>query len=38
LASMTKNPNTEIELVGKNLKINKNIGMHITNPIYSTFK
>jgi Hydrolytic ATP binding site of dynein motor region len=27
LASLAKNPNTEIELVGKNLKINKNIGM-----------
>lgn len=26
LASLVKNPNTEIELVGKNLKINKNIG------------
>jgi dynein heavy chain 1 len=26
LAKLVKNPNTEIELVGKNLKINKNIG------------
>lgn len=26
LASLVKNPNTEIELVGKNLKIHKNIG------------
>lgn len=26
LASLVKNPNTEIELVGKNLKLNKNIG------------
>lgn len=26
LASVAKNPNAEIELVGKNLKINKNIG------------
>ncbi len=26
LAVMVKNPNTEIELVGKNLKLNKNIG------------
>lgn len=26
LAALVKNPNTEIELVGKNLKINKNIG------------
>ena len=26
LALLVKNPNTEIELVGKNLKINKNIG------------
>jgi dynein heavy chain 1 len=26
LASLVKNPNMEIELVGKNLKINKNIG------------
>jgi regulator of replication initiation timing len=26
LASLVKNPNTEIELVGKRLKINKNIG------------
>jgi hypothetical protein len=28
LASLVKNPNTEIELVGKNLKINKNIGLY----------
>jgi dynein heavy chain 1 len=27
LAATVKNPNTEIELVGKNLKINPNIGM-----------
>ena len=27
LASLVKNPNTEIELVGKNLKINPNIGL-----------
>lgn len=26
LASLVRNPNTEIELVGKQLKINKNIG------------
>jgi len=26
LANLVQNPNTEIELVGKNLKINKNIG------------
>jgi dynein cytoplasmic 1 heavy chain len=26
LASLAKNPNTEIDLVGKNLPINKNIG------------
>ncbi|TFY72237.1 hypothetical protein EVG20_g758 [Dentipellis fragilis] len=36
LAAMTKNPNIEIELVGKNLKINKNIGIFITtNPGYA---
>ncbi|KII86419.1 hypothetical protein PLICRDRAFT_44012 [Plicaturopsis crispa FD-325 SS-3] len=36
LASLVKNPNTEIELVGKNLKINKNIGIFITtNPNYA---
>ena len=29
LAKLVKNPNTEIELVGKNLKINKNIGMSV---------
>jgi hypothetical protein len=29
LASLAKNPNTEIELVGKNLKLNKNMGMHL---------
>jgi len=28
LAATVKNPNAEIELVGKNLKINPNIGMH----------
>jgi hypothetical protein len=27
LSALVKNPNAEIELVGKNLKINKNIGM-----------
>ncbi|KAH0590223.1 hypothetical protein H2248_000395 [Termitomyces sp. 'cryptogamus'] len=36
LASLVKNPNTEIELVGKSLKINKNIGIFITtNPNYA---
>ncbi|KAF9056435.1 dynein heavy chain protein 1 [Panaeolus papilionaceus] len=36
LASLVKNPNTEIELVGKTLKINKNIGIFITtNPNYA---
>ncbi|KIY66037.1 dynein heavy chain protein 1 [Cylindrobasidium torrendii FP15055 ss-10] len=36
LASLVKNPNTEIELVGKNLKLNKNIGIFITtNPNYA---
>ncbi|TFK76697.1 dynein heavy chain protein 1 [Pluteus cervinus] len=36
LAALVKNPNTEIELVGKNLKINKNIGIFITtNPNYA---
>ncbi|KAJ3856829.1 dynein heavy chain protein 1 [Lentinula lateritia] len=36
LAALVKNPNTEIELVGKNLKINKNIGIFITtNPTYA---
>ncbi|XP_006454562.1 dynein heavy chain protein 1 [Agaricus bisporus var. bisporus H97] len=36
LASLVKNPNTEIELVGKNLKIHKNIGIFITtNPNYA---
>jgi dynein heavy chain 1, cytosolic len=36
LASLVKNPNTEIELVGKNLKINKNMGIFITtNPNYA---
>jgi dynein heavy chain 1 len=36
LAAVAKNPNTEIELVGKNLKINKNIGIFITtNPNYA---
>ena len=29
LAATVKNPNTEIELVGKNLKINPNIGVHL---------
>ncbi|KAH9075718.1 dynein heavy chain protein 1 [Lactarius deliciosus] len=36
LAALVKNPNAEIELVGKNLKINKNIGIFITtNPNYA---
>ncbi|KAF9072690.1 dynein [Rhodocollybia butyracea] len=36
LAALVKNPGTEIELVGKNLKINKNIGIFITtNPTYA---
>ncbi|KAH9486661.1 Cytoplasmic dynein 1 heavy chain 1 [Psilocybe cubensis] len=36
LSSLAKNPNTEIELVGKSLKINKNIGIFITtNPNYA---
>ncbi|EGO28454.1 hypothetical protein SERLADRAFT_445906 [Serpula lacrymans var. lacrymans S7.9] len=36
LAALVKNPNTEIELVGKNLKINRNIGIFITtNPNYA---
>ena len=36
LAALAKNPNAEIELVGKNLKINKNIGIFITtNPNYA---
>jgi dynein heavy chain 1 len=36
LASLVKNPNTEIELVGKNLKIHKNVGIFITtNPNYA---
>ncbi|KAF9015424.1 dynein heavy chain [Cyathus striatus] len=36
LVSLVKNPNTEIELVGKSLKINKNIGIFITtNPNYA---
>ncbi|KAK7029674.1 dynein heavy chain [Paramarasmius palmivorus] len=36
LASLAKNPNTEIELVGKSLKINKNMGIFITtNPNYA---
>ena len=26
LAALVKNPNTEIELVGKNVKLNKNMG------------
>jgi dynein heavy chain 1 len=29
LAQLVKNPNTEIELVGKHLKINKNIGTNL---------
>ena len=32
LANLVKNPNTEIELVGKHLKINKNIGMSLYYP------
>ncbi|KAF8845443.1 hypothetical protein BDN67DRAFT_1065300 [Paxillus ammoniavirescens] len=36
LAALAKNPNIEIELVGKTLKINKNIGIFITtNPNYA---
>ncbi|KAF9454965.1 dynein heavy chain [Macrolepiota fuliginosa MF-IS2] len=36
LVSLVKNPNTEIELVGKSLKIHKNIGIFITtNPNYA---
>lgn len=36
LAALVKNPNSEIELVGKTLKINKNIGIFITtNPNYA---
>ncbi|TFK57575.1 dynein heavy chain protein 1 [Heliocybe sulcata] len=36
LVAVSKNPNAEIELVGKNLKINKNIGIFITtNPTYA---
>ncbi|KAH8834765.1 dynein heavy chain protein 1 [Flagelloscypha sp. PMI_526] len=36
LAALVKNPNTEIELVGKTLKLNKNIGIFITtNPNYA---
>ena len=36
LASLVKNPNTEIELVGKNVKLNKNMGIFITtNPNYA---
>lgn len=29
LANLVKDSNTEIELVGKNLKLNKNMGMHL---------
>lgn len=29
LASLVKDSNTEIELVGKNLKLNKNMGKHL---------
>ena len=32
LAATVKNPNTEIELVGKNLKINPNIGKRSSRP------
>ncbi|KAI6045169.1 dynein heavy chain protein 1 [Pisolithus marmoratus] len=36
LVAVAKNPNTEIELVGKTLRINKNIGIFITtNPNYA---
>ena len=36
LAALVKNPSTEIELVGKNLRINPNIGIFITtNPGYA---
>jgi dynein heavy chain 1 len=36
LASVVKNPDTEIELIGKHLKINKNMGIFITtNPNYA---
>lgn len=38
LASLAKNPNTEIELVGKNLKINKNIGLFCNNLIQTNFE
>ena len=36
LASLVKNPNTEIELVGKNLKINKNIGKAVKDSIINS--
>ncbi|KAI4519311.1 dynein heavy chain [Schizophyllum commune Loenen D] len=36
LALLVKNPNTEIELVGKNLKLDRNVGIFITtNPNYA---
>jgi dynein heavy chain 1 len=36
LAMLVKNPNAEIELVGKNLRIHKNVGIFITtNPNYA---
>ena len=36
LAALVKNPNSEIELVGKNVKLNKNMGIFITtNPNYA---
>ncbi|THH01513.1 hypothetical protein EW026_g1200 [Hermanssonia centrifuga] len=36
LATLVRNPNTEIELVGKNVKLNKNVGIFITtNPNYA---
>jgi dynein heavy chain 1 len=36
LAALTHNPNAEIELVGKQLRINKNMGIFITtNPTYA---
>jgi len=36
LAALATNPNTEIELVGKQLRINKNMGIFITtNPTYA---
>ena len=34
LASLVKNPNTEIELVGKNVKINQNMGTSVPRHTY----